>query len=187
MKKIPTLFKKNDVENHKQIVCDEVTPGMEWVLKGEGIATVKIDGSATAIIKGKFYKRYDAKGGKKPPSGAIPCQESPDPITTHWPHWVLVDEKASADLWFVEAYKNTEKDKLFDGTYEAIGPHFSANPYNLDKDILVRHGIEVIEVKRSYEGIKEYLQNNYIEGIVFWKDNEPRCKIRRKDFGFKWK
>ena len=23
-------------------------------------------------------------------------------------------------------------------------------------------------------------------GIVFWKDGEPRCKIKRSDFGFKW-
>ena len=21
---------------------------------------------------------------------------------------------------------------------------------------------------------------------MFWKDGEPRCKIKRKDFGFKW-
>lgn len=25
-----------------------------------------------------------------------------------------------------------------------------------------------------------------IEGIVFWKDGEPRCKIKRSDFGFEW-
>ena len=22
--------------------------------------------------------------------------------------------------------------------------------------------------------------------LVFWKDGEPRCKIKRSDFGFKW-
>ena len=56
MKKIPTLFKKIDLENHKQVVSKEVNPGMELVLNGEGIATVKIDGSATAIINGVFIK-----------------------------------------------------------------------------------------------------------------------------------
>lgn len=25
-----------------------------------------------------------------------------------------------------------------------------------------------------------------IEGIVFWKDGEPLCKIKRTDFGFEW-
>lgn len=30
------------------------------------------------------------------------------------------------------------------------------------------------------------LAADVIEGIVFWKDGVPRCKIKRKDFGFKW-
>ena len=25
-----------------------------------------------------------------------------------------------------------------------------------------------------------------IEGIVFWKDGAPQCKIKRTDFGFEW-
>lgn len=41
-------------------------------------------------------------------------------------------------------------------------------------------------VPRSFDGIREYLENNYIEGIVFWKDQEPKCKIKRSDFGFEW-
>ena len=74
-----------------------------------------------------------------------------------------------------------------DGTYEAIGPHFQTNPYNLDFDVLQRHGTVVIDLPdRSFEGIREYLRTHNIEGIVFWKDDQPRCKIKRKDFGFKW-
>ena len=76
MKKIPTLFERI-YENHKVVgITQNVTPGMEWVLKGEGAATLKVDGSCCAIIDGKFYKRYDAKKGKKPPEGAIPCCEN---------------------------------------------------------------------------------------------------------------
>ena len=64
MKKIPTLFER-EYENHKIVrINPVVTKGMEWVLKGEGVATVKIDGSCCAIINGEFYKRYDAKKGK---------------------------------------------------------------------------------------------------------------------------
>lgn len=45
MKKIPTLFKRQ-IENHKVVeVLPEVTEGFEWVLNGEGEATVKIDGA----------------------------------------------------------------------------------------------------------------------------------------------
>lgn len=56
----------------------------------------------------------------------------------------------------------------------------------MDSDCLVRHGSEIIEVPRTFEGIKEFLENNEIEGIVFWKDGEPRCKIKRTDFGLPW-
>ena len=75
---------------------------------------------------------------------------------------------------------------LVDGTYEAIGPHFQGNPYYLDKDVLDRHGRMVIDVERSFDGIREYLRTHNMEGIVFWKDGEPRCKIKRSDFGFPW-
>ena len=114
---------------------------MEWVLAGEGAATEKIDGSCCAVISGVFYKRYDAKRGKIPPVNAIPCCD-PDPITGHWPHWVPVDESDKSNIWFMEAYRNagcpTEE-----GTYEAIGPHFRANPYGLEKDVIEKHGIRV--------------------------------------------
>lgn len=183
MKKIPTLFER-EYANHKVVVIKpNVTEGMEWVLNGEGIATVKIDGSCCAIINGEFYKRYDAKNGKKAPEGAIPCCE-PDPITGHHPHWVKVNRNNPADKWFVNAFENTILTK--DGTYEAIGIHFQGNPYSLCDDILEPHGEEVVEVERTFEGIKKYLEDNYIEGLVFWKDGEPKCKIKRSDFGFSW-
>lgn len=185
MKKIPTLFKR-EFEGHNVVkVLPELSDeSLSWVLYGEGIATVKIDGSCCAIINGEFYKRYDAKNGKPIPEGAIKCQEEADPITGHLPCWVKVDFNNPADKWFVNAYKNSMWP--LNGTYEAIGVHFQGNPYNLSDDILERHGDRVITVERTFEGIKKYLEENYIEGIVFWKDGEPKCKIKRSDFGFKW-
>ena len=183
MKKIPTLFER-EYANHKVVgIKPNVTEGMEWVLEGKGIATLKVDGSCCAIINGEFYKRYDAKKGRKAPEGAIPCCE-PDAVTGHHPHWVKVDENHPGDKWLVSAYKNTPE--LADGTYEAIGVHFQGNPYGLSDDILEPHGVKHIEVERTFEGIKKYLEENYIEGIVFWLDGEPKCKIKRSDFGFKW-
>lgn len=191
MKKIPTLFKREfDEKTHKIInILPEVTEGMEWVLYDWGIATVKFDGACCAIIDGEFYKRYDAKKGKPVPNGAIKCQEEADPITGHLPCWVKVDPNNPADKWFIEAekyvnYINTQLSEF--RTYEAVGKHFNGNPYNLDYDTLIPHGEEIIDVERTFEGIKKYLEEHYIEGIVFWKDGEPKCKIKRSDFGFKW-
>nr|DAT87006.1 MAG TPA: protein of unknown function (DUF5565) [Caudoviricetes sp.] len=210
MKKIPTLFERV-YKNHKIVdILPNVTQGMEWVLQGKGVATLKVDGSCCAIINGEFYKRYDAKRGKPIPEGAIKCQEEPDPITGHLPCWVKVDENKPEDKWFIEAYKTTIESgkiettngglasgkisehrefvypKLQDGTYEAIGVHFQGNPYNLHRDTIVKHGTITINVERTFDGIKKYLSEHYIEGIVFWLGGEPRCKIKRSDFGFDW-
>lgn len=186
MKKIPTLFERQ-FENHKITgISNKVTPGFEWVLEGEGVATVKFDGACCAIIEGEFYKRFDAKKGRKIPEGAIPCCD-PDPVTGHWPHWVKVDPENPADKWFCEAFNNSNLPlTCWECTCEAVGPHFQGNPYKLSNDIIVKHGETVVDVERSFEGIKEYLELNPIEGLVFWKDGEPRCKIKRTDFGFKW-
>lgn len=188
MKKIPTLFERQ-FENHKVVgITGKVTPGMEWVLEGEGVATVKIDGSCTAIIDGELYRRYDAKKGKKPPEGAIPCCD-PDPVTGHWPHWIKVDWEACADKWYREAYLNSSSFELKNGTYEAIGPHFQGNPYGEAFDYLIPHGcfpIMDLSGPRTFESIKTYLENHEIEGIVFWRNGFPECKIKRSDFGYEW-
>lgn len=190
MKKIPTLFERV-YENHKVVDClPNITVGMEWVLVGEGTATVKIDGSCCAIINGEFYKRYDTKKGRKVPNGAIKCQDEQDPITGHLPCWVKCDRDNPSDKWFWAAYDYAMIDcisGLQDGTYEAIGKHFRNNSYNMDYDVLIPHGRQEIEVERTFDGIKKYLSENYIEGIVFWKDGQPQCKIKRSDFGFDWK
>lgn len=210
MKKIPTLFERVYENNKIVYIIPDVTQGMEWVLQGKGVATLKVDGSCCAIINGEFYKRYDAKRGKPIPEGAIKCQEEADPITGHLPCLVKVDENKPEDKWFIEAYKTTIESgkiettngglasgkisghrefvypKLQDGTYEAIGVHFQGNPYNLQCDTIVKHGIITLNVERTFDGIKKYLSEHYIEGIAFWLDGEPRCKIKRSDFGFEW-
>lgn len=189
MKKIPTLFERDFHEDKSFTLTDKVKEGFEWVLNGEGDATIKVDGSCCAVIDGVFYKRFDAKKGKKVPDGAIPCCE-PDPITGHHPHWVKVDPTKPEDKWFWKAAENycathINRDDL-DGTYEAIGLHFNGNPYGMNYDTLYRHGSEIVQVERSYDGIRDYLQKNYIEGLVFWKDGEPQCKVKRTDYGFEW-
>lgn len=183
MKKIPTLFTRV-FENRRIVdITPEITPGCEEAFLN-GIATVKFDGSCCAIIDGEFYKRYDAKKGKKPPEGAIPCCD-PDPVTGHHPHWVKVDPSNPSDKWFVEAYSNLGYIPG-PGTYEAIGPHFNGNPYGESEDILTPHGCVHVSVKRDFDSIKTWLDANNEEGLVFWLNGEPVCKIKRTDFGLPW-
>lgn len=193
MRKIPTLFER-DFSGGSAKATPVVTKGFEWVLEGEGVATIKFDGSCCAIIDGEFYRRYDAKHGKPVPEGAIKCQEEADPITGHLPCWIKCDRFNPADKWLWSAFdvlvstlpQYPNDVKTLDGTYEAIGLHFQSNPYNLKRDILVRHGENVVDVPRSFEGIREWLESHEEEGIVFWKDNKPQCKIKRSDYGIKW-
>ena len=139
------------------------------------------------MISGEsIYRRFDFKPGRKLPEGAIPCQEKADPITGHFPHWVLCDENNPNDKYHIAAFK--EMVIIKNGTYELIGKHFQGNPYNIDYDVLLKHGNSVLlSVPRTYEGIRDYLERRYdIEGIVFYRGNGEMCKIKRSDFGFEW-
>lgn len=186
MKKIPTMFER-EFEGHrvKEVRATLTSKDAMYALF-HGQATVKVDGSCCAIIDGVFYRRYDAKKGKKAPEGAIPCCDA-DPVTGHHPHWVKVNFDNPDDKWFAEAYRNYPENWRENATYEAVGPHFNGNPYKLQKDILIRHGSQpVYDYERSFEGVKEYLEENPVEGLVFWVDGEPVCKIKRSDFFLSW-
>lgn len=189
MRKIPTLFKREFADHRVVSITPEITEGCEDAFIN-GIATVKFDGSCCAIINGELYKRYDLKPGRKLPENAIPCQEQADPITGHFPHWVKCDENNSSDKHFFEALKYNQTylvvGPLPDATYEAIGKHFNGNPYDLDNDMLVRHGMSEIKLSRDFDSVRSFLKSTAIEGIVFWLDDKPVCKIKRSDFGFDW-
>lgn len=193
MKKIKTLFERVIVDHEIVDILPNVAEGCEWVLKGEGIATRKIDGTACMIKDGRLYARYDfytiRRGERRKqrvlPDGAIPCQDKPDEITGHFPHWVPVESKPEYK-WHRKAFERQAG--LEDGTYELIGVHFKRNPEHVKEgDILVKHGSMVLEgVPRTFEGIREYLREHDIEGIVFHRGNGDMCKIKRTDFHFMW-
>ena len=192
MKKIKSLFVREFNEGHSVKVTPKVTEGCEWVINGEGVATRKWDGTCTLIENGEISRRYDCKKGKTPPIGFVPA-DTPDPVTGHWPGWVKIDKfnPKGDEKFFVEAYKNTfgSLDTIPEnGTYELCGPKINSNPEKLDKHIFIKHGEEILDVPRNLEGIEEFLKNNYIEGIVFHRNDGSgdMCKIKRVDFGFEW-
>jgi hypothetical protein len=180
MKKISTLFKKDP--NDLGRVINEINPGNEWVINGEGCATQKYDGTAAAIIDGNLYKRYDVKKGRQVPPDAIPCQE-PDAITGHWPHWVKCNP--DTDKYFYEAFENL--DSWEDGTYELCGPKVQGNPEKLDRHKLFDHQYSrvIVPEQITFDNMRNLLSVLDIEGIVFHHPDGRMCKIRKSDFGIK--
>lgn len=185
MKKIPRLFVIDYAVS--RIVTPVVTPGCEWVLDGEGVATRKHDGTACMVSDGVLYARFDAKHGKAPPPGAIPCIPEPDPVTTHWPHWIQVLDQPNFK-WHREARARAGIDGHVgpDGTYELIGPMVNGNPDGAEYHRFVRHGSEILSPPRTYDGLRDFLSTLNAEGIVFHHPDGRMAKLRRHDFGFPW-
>ena len=175
MKKIKSVFQR-DYEGNRHI-RNEVVPGSEWVLAGAGKPTRKWDGTCCLIEGGKLFRRYDVKKGRTVPNNFIPAQDK-DVTTGHWPGWIQVGE-GSDDKYFREAF-----DGQSDGTYELCGPKVQSNPEHFEQHVLVPHGREELgECVRTFEGIKAFLEDKDIEGIVWHHADGRMAKIKLKDYG----
>lgn len=198
MKKIISLFQRN--YDGDRLVRNEVVPGAEWVLAGEGVATCKHDGTCCLVRDGKLYKRYEVQPGKVPPPNFEPANEV-DPVTGKQQGWVPVGDGPD-DRWHREAWDGlvkTQEGRVlkpelyfaegdFDGTYELCGPKVQGNPENLPTHFLIPHGCEVIaDFPRDFDGIRERLAQMDIEGIVWHHPDGRMVKIKAKDFGIKRK
>jgi hypothetical protein len=180
MKKIISLFKRDYEGNHQ--VYDEVVPGAEWVLAGEGTATQKHDGTCCLIKEGALFKRYTLKKGKTAPEYFCAATEV-DERTGKQEGWVLCNRNDPSDKYHFEAFKDQA-----DGTYELCGPKIQGNPEDLDRHILLPHGVITLAgVPNTFEGIREYLTGKDYEGIVWHHPDGRMVKIKKKDFGLKRK
>ena len=184
MKKIPSIFVR-DFNKDPRFVLPQLTLGCEWVLAGEGVATRKRDGTACMVdIDGRLWRRYDAKGGKVPPSGFRAAQPDPDPNTSHWPGWLLVGD-GPQDKWYHATSWPTEP-----GTYELCGPKFQTNAERLEKHEFFRHGSERVDLhifgENVFEGLKASFEMLRMEGVVWHHPDGRMAKLKRSDFGYKW-
>ena len=180
MRKIPTLFARNHDTDH--LVRDEITPGTEWVVAGEGTATRKFDGTCVLVRDGKVFKRYDAKPGRLPPGDFEPV-EDPDPVTGHRPGWVPADLTAPMERWLAEAIPTPLP---LPGTFELIGPRINGNPEKVRTHCLARHGrFLLFDAPRTFDQLREYLSHADIEGIVWHHPDGRMVKIKKRDFGLK--
>lgn len=202
MQKIISLFKR-DYRGNRQ-VYDEVVPGAEWVLAGEGIPTVKYDGTCCMVRDGRLFKRYDRKltkaankrkrRGHKGPWGLQDFKPAPDDWeaaeaeanqhTGHWPGWVPVGD-GPQDQWHREARGDQP-----DGTYELVGPKVQGNPHGLSDHRLWPHGERFSSITpnppRDFSGLRKWLGAMLAEGIVWHHPDGRMVKIKRKDFGLPW-
>lgn len=178
MQKIPTIFIR-DQNTHK--VINEPNPLADWVFQGQGVATQKLDGTACLIKDNQLYKRYDAKQGKIPPKDFMPAQESPDPITLHWPGWIPANKDNPNDRYHCQVWDSS----LPDGTYELIGPKINGNPEHEPNHKLINHwtGTFVFDnPPTTFNELKDWLIPLDIEGIVWHHPDGRMAKIKKRDF-----
>jgi len=195
MKKIISLFQRNYETD--RLVRNEVVPGAEWVISGEGVATRKFDGTCCLVRDGKLYKRYEVKQGKKTPTNFEPANEI-DETTGKQQGWVPVGE-GPEDKWHREAiaygekytvpvYDNLHINQLNDKTFELCGPNIQGNPEGFAVHVLLEHGCDLLgDVPRNFDDIKAWLATQDIEGIVWHHPDGRMAKIKKKDFGLKRK
>lgn len=183
MQKIPTLFER-DWNGDRSRVLNQVHPGCEWVLEGEGVATRKIDGTCCLVRAGELYKRQEFRPGQALPDDFE--EVGFDPETGKRVGWRPVGE-GPEDRWHREGFAHLV-DKV-DGTYELVGPHTQKNPEKYEVDLLVPHTVETLGLAdpppRDFDGLRAYLAERDIEGIVFHHPDGRRAKIKKRDFGLK--
>jgi hypothetical protein len=151
-------------------------------LAGEGTATRKLDGTCCMVRGNRLYKRRELrKGERAPPDFEI---VDADEETGKIVGWVPVGD-GPEDKYHREAL---ERDGGFDGTFELVGPKVQGNPEQYDRHSLVWHDDLVLVmdgVPRTFDGLREWLADKDIEGIVFHHSDGRMAKIKKRDFGLR--
>lgn len=180
MKTIPTLFIRDD----RGRAIDEINPECQWVFDGEGIPTVKWDGSACLYRDHKWFRRHRIKEGAMVPDNWI--HHSFDLTQKSGHGWLPISSANPADQFHIEAAANYVNHLVCGDTYELVGPKMQKNPYNLDRHEFWRHGWAMDDCVRTFIGFKNHLTSVNAEGIVFWHPDGRMAKIKRRDFGIPW-
>lgn len=183
MKKIPTLFER-DWNGDRSRVLPQIHPDCEWVSAGDGIATRKLDGTCCLIRDGKLYRRQEIKQGQ-----ALPTDFKEigfDPETGKRVGWRPVGDDAE-DQHHRAGFDNLA-DKA-DGTYELVGPKTQGNLERYERQTLVPHTVAALafpeQPPRTFEGLRDWLAERDVEGIVFHHPDGRMAKIKGRDLGIK--
>ena len=173
MARTPTLFVRDPL-THK--LTDQPTPGCEWVLAGEGVATEKVDGLTLrlTVASGRLVNV------ERRLSGAF----------------VALDPNDGQSAALFVAANNTRVDWWPDGQYacEAIGPTIAGDRYRESQTYTRRLDPTMLpiytDVPRDFAGLRAFMaglpsimrHRVEAEGIVFWHADGRKAKIKVRDF-----
>lgn len=199
MKKLPLLFFRNpdgtvDFTKYNEIAISKIRESNKIYF------TLKYDGTCVLVKKPNYYARRTVKPGKNTPKHFIRCDF--DKVTGKSFGWIPIDESDYKEKFYKALfdYQLVNFDTLIeDGTYELCGPKIGVRYKNsLKRNVLFKHGKDIIKEVNTNDGhifdispidLKTYLipifkelNDKNIEGIVFWNDDGPICKLRCKDF-----
>lgn len=133
MQKIPTLYVRNP--DDRRFVTDEVAPGCDWVLAGEGLPTRKFDGTCLMCdAEDRWWARREVKPGKPAPDGFREVSE--DDVTGKVVGWEPIEQSPFVKFWREAIEVDRDPGP---GTYELVGPKVNGNPERLFEHRLVAH------------------------------------------------
>lgn len=179
MRKIPTLFVR-DFDNDPRYVTRAVTPGCEWVLKGEGTPTRKYDGTCVMFDGEHWWARREVKRGRPAPAGFTEVEH--DEETGKTVGWEPA-EASGFSRWLEQAVNGMPRTSWTAGTYELIGPKVNGNPEHASAHVLIRHdSAEELDPPRDFDDLAAWLREHPYEGIVWHHEDGRMAKLKARDF-----
>jgi hypothetical protein len=181
MRKIPTIFQR-DPRNLRSLLPN-VTPGCEWVIAGEGVATRKYDGTCVMLDEnGLWWARREVRDGNPEPAFYIMLEH--DRNTGKSVGWEPVRQSGFA-RWHESALGNMRHIDFQPGTYELVGPKVNGNPEGLVEHRLIPHTQAdriILNLPHTFESIRDAVTSLDFEGIVWHHPDGRMGKIKRRDF-----
>lgn len=178
MKKIPTVFVRDP--DNRRYVLPEISPGCEWVFSVRAVATRKYDGTCCMYDGYTWWARREVKPDKNPPLGFSPVET--DETTGKTVGWEPIEQSPFAKF---HTQAKSGHDFWPTGTYELCGPKINGNPEELAEHTLIKHSTATqawVSSLETFDDIRDFLDHNNWEGIVFHHQNGSMAKIKYRDF-----
>ena len=184
MRKIPTLYKRDE---SRRFVTDEVNPGCEWALAGEGVPTRKIDGTCVRLDEvGNWWARREVKPGKAAPDGFVEVEH--DEATGKTVGWEPIEQSPFVKFWAEAVGTGGYARSFTAGTYELVGPKINGNPERWSAHELIPHSYSgLVLLPDDYSGraprdLIDLARRNNWEGIVWHHPDGRMVKLKVRDY-----